>query len=119
MRGGAKPYVIMEALVEVWEGDQRLGRVGEQAGGRFTAVALMATAADRLLTGARKETTLGVFIGLEHREAASPELHDPQCHRHGAEAVGDVRLANGQWRNAARAGTSVLWTRGTGLGVGN
>jgi hypothetical protein len=30
-----------------------------------------------------------------------------------------VRLANGQWRNAARAGTSVLWTRGTGLGVGN
>jgi hypothetical protein len=119
MRGGAKPYVIVEALVEVWEGDQRLGRVGEQAGGRFTAVALMAMAADRLLTGARKETTLGVFIGPERREAASPELRDLQCRRHGAEAVGDVQLADDQWRKAARAGASVLWPPGTGLGVGN
>jgi hypothetical protein len=69
--------VIVEALVEVWEGDQRLGQPGEQEGGRFTTAALMATAADRLLTGARKETTRGVFIGQERREAASPELRDP------------------------------------------
>jgi hypothetical protein len=45
--------------------------------GRFTAAVLMATTADRLLTGARKETTLGVFIGQERCEEASPELHDP------------------------------------------
>jgi hypothetical protein len=64
----------------------------------------MAMAAGRLLTGARKEMTLGVFIGQEHREVASPELHDSQCRRHGAEAVGDVRLADDQWRKAARAG---------------
>jgi hypothetical protein len=32
--GRAKPYVIVEALVEVWEGDQRLGRAGEQAEGQ-------------------------------------------------------------------------------------
>jgi hypothetical protein len=72
-----------------------------------------------LLTGARKETTLGVFIGQERCEAASPELHDPQCHRHGTEAIGNVRLADGQWRKAARAGAIVLWPRGVGLGVGN
>jgi hypothetical protein len=36
-----------------------------------------------------------------------------------AEAVGDVRLADGQWRKAARVGASVRWPHGTGLGVGN
>jgi hypothetical protein len=82
---------------EAWSG----GRASER---QVHAAALMAMAAGRLLTGARKEMTLGVFIGQEHREVASPELHDSQCRRHGAEAVGDVRLADDQWRKAARAG---------------
>jgi hypothetical protein len=47
-----------------------------------------------VLSGARKGRA-GGFIGQQRFEAVSPELHWPQWRRHGAEAVGDVRRADG------------------------
>jgi hypothetical protein len=85
---------------------------------RFTAAALMVTAADSVLSSAERKG-LGVFIGQERRKIVSPEIHDPLWRRHGAEAVGDVLRADGQWRKAACAGASAWQPLGTGLGVGN
>jgi hypothetical protein len=52
----------------------------------------MATVADSVFSGARKEETQGVFIGQERRKAASPERRGLQEPHHGPQ---------GGWRRAA------------------
>jgi formylglycine-generating enzyme required for sulfatase activity len=62
-----------------------------------------------------REGVEGGFISLGARRGGCSQRRGLQWQRHGVEAVGDVRPADGQWRKAARAGASVLWPRGTGL----
>jgi hypothetical protein len=65
-------------------------------------------------SGVRKERQ-GVFIGQQRSKVVSPELRWPQWRRHGAEAVDDVRRADGQWRKAVRAPMSARRPRGLGI----
>jgi hypothetical protein len=100
LRGGEVPTKCGVELshMQLWKLWWRLGKESKNSvgleskrKGRFTAAALMATAADSVFSGVHKEETRGGFIGQERRKAASPERSGLQEPRHGRQ---------GGWRHA-------------------
>jgi hypothetical protein len=69
-------------------------------------------------TGAREERQ-GGFIGRATLQGGFSLSSCAQWRRHGAEEVGDVRRADGQWWKAVRARACARRARGTDLGVGS
>jgi hypothetical protein len=78
--------------VEVWEGNQRLGRAGEQAEGQAHHGGVNGDGGGRCVLGRAQGRDPGGFIGQERRKEASPERRGLQEPRHGHQ---------GSWRRAA------------------
>jgi hypothetical protein len=119
MWGRARPCVAVGARVESREELRVVGGSRARSEERAHRRHQWQTMAASVCSVARKRKKGGGFNGPAVRRGGFSPASRAQWRRHGVEAVGDVRWANGQWQKVSRARACARRPRGTGLGVGS